>query len=431
MRLAQLLPTLEVSKADVTMLQNLADTLAAHNVEQYNTLSVTKDGLADPTRWRGVRRRDGVRIYKERVGVTAQGPATPQLLLLGTVEGKLDDIMYGVVATTDEAMKIKSACTHDSVQESKVLFDIVCPTLEDPFHHTSAKWRLYESKRDYVSLDTTGIIYTSKQERIGYNISHSVAFSELPSFEATHGIERGNMSVCSLYRQKTPTTVECYVRGFFELRTQNEMLSNLALQTIVNGWASFSRKNECALIKKLAWRMRKSRGWSSSSSRTYSFADDLSDFKAPPTKPRRSCPKVLTATRCSVCRRSSRFMGSTRHTCKCCDRPVCSKCSVKQSVCALAPDQCTVLERKRTFCMQCISEAQRTSSLDIAREELLAEHHEEHKPSWDMTGGSWWDSSSSSHTYCLTGAGQRASSISSVSSIDFRNLSSRRGNFSF
>lgn len=34
-------------------------------------------------------------------------------------------------------------------------------------------------------------------------------------------------------------------------------------------------------MKKLAWKMRKSYGWSPASSRTYSFADDLSDFRAP------------------------------------------------------------------------------------------------------------------------------------------------------
>ncbi|EGZ14378.1 hypothetical protein PHYSODRAFT_252877 [Phytophthora sojae] len=256
-------------------------TLTAHNIEQYTTLLVTKDGITDPTRWREVRRRDGVRVYKERVVATRQGPTTPQLLLLGTIEGQLEDIMYGVVAPTDEAMKIKSACTQDGVQDSKVLCEILLPTFEDPFRHIGVKWRLFDAKCDHVSLDATGIIETAKRERVGYSISHSVAFSELPSFEAAHGIERLNMSVCLLYRQKTPTTIECYVRGFFEFRTQNEMLGNLTLQAIASQWAAFSRKSECALVKKLAWKMRKSYGWSPASSRTYSFADDLSDFRAP------------------------------------------------------------------------------------------------------------------------------------------------------
>ncbi|GMF24055.1 unnamed protein product [Phytophthora lilii] len=160
MRLAQQLPVLRPTKQDATMLHNLAETLATHNIEQYNTLLVTKDGLAGPARWREVRRRDGVRAYKERMVATKQGPTT---LLLGTIEGKLQDTMYGVVATTDEAMKMKSACTNDGVQDSKVLCEIPRPTFEDPFRHISVKWRLYESKSDHVSLDATGIVETAKR----------------------------------------------------------------------------------------------------------------------------------------------------------------------------------------------------------------------------------------------------------------------------
>jgi hypothetical protein len=425
MRISHQLPALELSKQDATMLHNLAETLAAHNIEQYNTLLVTKDGLADPTRWREVRRRDGVRVYKERVGTAKQGPTTPQLLLLGTIEGKLEDIMYGVVATTDEAMKVKSACTHDGVQDSKVLREVLCPTFEDPFRHISVKWRLFDSRSDFVSLDSTGILETAKHERVGYSISHSVAFSDLPSFEKAYGIERLNMSMCSLYRQKTPTTIECYVRGFFEFRTQNEMFDNLTLQAIATQWAAFSRKSECSLMKKLAWKMRKSYGWSPASSRTYSFADDLSDFRAPSTRPRPShlSVRTLVAARCNVCRKRSRFMG----TCKGCNRQICSRCYTKKRVCAVAPDRFTVLEKKRTFCSECIAEARNTSALGVAREEFLAEHQGQEESRWDSTGGLSWSSGASASTFCMSGVRQRSSSISSLSSADSR----RQTDYSF
>ncbi|GMF30331.1 unnamed protein product [Phytophthora fragariaefolia] len=411
MRLAQQLPAFELTKHHATMLHNLAETLAGHNIEQYNTLLVTKDGLADPTRWREVRRRDGVRIYKERVMEAKQGPTTPQLLLLGTVEGRLDDIMYGVVATTDEAMKIKSACAHDGVQDSKMLCEILRPTFEDPFRHISVKWRLYDSKCDHLSLDSTGIVEAAKRERVGYSISHSVAFSEIPSFE-TYGIERINMSVCSLYRQKTPTTIECYVRGFFEFRSQSEMLGNLTLQAIAAQWAVFSRKSECALMKKLAWKMRKNYGWSPASSRMYSFADDLSDYRVPSTRTSHLAVKILVAAQCGVCRKRSRFMS----TCKGCNRQVCTRCCTKKRVCAVAPDHFTTLEKKRTFCSECISEAYNTSALSIAREEFLAEHREQEISCWSSTGRLYWNSGETVHTFCMSGMRQRSSSISSTNS---------------
>ncbi|KAE9043683.1 hypothetical protein PR001_g5697 [Phytophthora rubi] len=421
MRLVHLLPEPTISRQDCTMLQNLADTLAGHNIAQYNTLVVTKDGRADPQRWREVRRRGSVRIYNERLSALSHCPATPQLLLLGTIEGKLEDIMYGAVATTDEAMKIESACTKDSVRDSKVLFEIVRPSFDDPFRTVAVKWRLYEG-RDYVSLDATGIAGVRGRERIGYSISHSVALSEIPNFEDTHRIERGNMSVCALYRQKTPTTVECYVRGFFDFKTKNEVLKNMSLQTIATQWSAYARKSTCALAKKLSWKVRKNCGWSSRSSRTYSFADDLDDF-VPPTRRRRP-QSPHESTRCSVCQKNSSFLMSIRRTCTSCDLPVCSKCAVKKTVVALAPDQHTVLERKRSFCVSCMAAVESCDVMSIAREELVG--HQEGESDDD---DAYWArlSSMTVNSSCYSSIVSRQSSLASLDSFSRRSLMGRGG----
>ncbi|OWZ06348.1 hypothetical protein PHMEG_00021405, partial [Phytophthora megakarya] len=205
-------PVLTMSEQDGDLLRELAETLAVHNIQQYSTLLKTRDGLADTHHWKELRHKDNIRIYRGR-SRHDNLPTTPSLLLLGTIQGTLDDVMYGAMASTEEAIRIKSRCIQDGVVDCKVLHELVQPTLDNPFHHVSVKWRLYNNQRDYVSLDTSGIAHTVKHERIGYNISHSVAFAQIPGME---GIERGNMSVCSLYLQNTPTTVECYVRGFFD-----------------------------------------------------------------------------------------------------------------------------------------------------------------------------------------------------------------------
>ncbi|KAG2892829.1 hypothetical protein PC128_g15292 [Phytophthora cactorum] len=100
-------PELDMPEQDGDLLRELAETLTVHNIQQYNTLLKTKDGFADSRRWKEVRRKDGVRVYRERSHHNGL-PSTPSLLLLGTIEGKLDDVMYGAVATTDEAIRIKS-----------------------------------------------------------------------------------------------------------------------------------------------------------------------------------------------------------------------------------------------------------------------------------------------------------------------------------
>ncbi|KAE9069421.1 hypothetical protein PF007_g27326 [Phytophthora fragariae] len=360
---SQLAPAeLAMSEQDGELLRELAETLTVHNIQQYNTLLKTKEGFADSRRWKELRRKDGVRIYRERAKHNGI-PTTPSLLLLGTVEGTLDDVMFGVVATTEEAIRIKSTCTQDGVADCKVLHELVPPTVDDPFHHVSVKWRLYNNQRDYVSLDTSGIAHTVKRERIGYNISHSVAFAQIPGIQDTHGIERGNMSVCSLYLQKTPTTVECYVRGFFDFQTQNEMVNTMSLQAIATQWACFARKRKCALMKKLVWRMRKRSGCTSS----------LSSLSLPDERPSTMLtPRASTRPRCPVCSRSFGFLGTSHKTCKCCSRQVCTRCSTRQLVCIMAPDQRTVLEKKRSFCSTCLTDAANCDALEVAREELAS-----------------------------------------------------------
>ncbi|GMF43627.1 unnamed protein product [Phytophthora fragariaefolia] len=343
--LVDLLPELSVSDADRGMLRDLASTLVAHNLEQRNMLLVTKKGHPDSStgQWKEMRRKDGLRIYRECPSrARGAAPFTPSLLLLGTVDGTVEDVMYGVVAPTDAALRIKSSCVNDGMLDTKMLCELVESSVEDPFRHVGIKWKLYQG-RDYVSLDATGVVHLSKHERIGYNLAHSVAFSELPHFNK-HGVLRGNMSVCSLYKQKTPTTVECYVRGFFDFPTENEMLNNVALQTLASQWLSFGRKVECGRMKKLIWKLHRNRmdGRSLDSSSSSS----------------------------STC--SSSSYGSSPNS-----RLVCTRCIVKKIVRIMAADGRTVLEKKHPFCRGCIDNTLRSDTLMIAREELTYERENE------------------------------------------------------
>ncbi|RLN97997.1 hypothetical protein BBJ28_00013485 [Nothophytophthora sp. Chile5] len=371
--LSRLVRTPEVSDQDREMLRDLSSTLVTHNFEQSNTLLVTKDGYPDSTnsRWKEMRRKDSLRIYRERPSsARSDAPFTPSLLLLGTVDGTVDDIMYGVVAATDSAMKIKSTCVQDGMLDSKVLHELVEPSMDDPFRHVGVKWRLYNG-RDYVSLDATGVLHTAKRDRVGYNLSHSVGFADIPSFEE-HGVMRGNMSVCSIYRQKTPTTVECYVRGFFDFPTKNEMLNNLALQALASQWLSFARKVECGQMKKLVWRLRKnSLGGRSSDGSSTSTCSSYGSAPSP-----RSSPSMRPGA-CALCYNSFGFLGTSRETCKSCMQSVCVRCVVKKMVCVMAPDKRTVLEKKRSFCLDCLDDVAEADALAVAREELSFDRCEE------------------------------------------------------
>ncbi|KAE9309518.1 hypothetical protein PF008_g20682 [Phytophthora fragariae] len=356
--ISKFLPALLIPESDQKLLQELATTLVTHNLDQSNNLCVDKDGHPDSRLWVPTRKIEGIRIYRERprsMGETP--PAIPSLLLLGSIAGTLDDIMYGVVAPTDESLKITSSCIRDGVVDSKVLEELVSPTVDDPFHHVNIQWRLYED-RDYVTLDTTGIMETLWGERVGYNVSHSVGFPQLPAFTDL-GIARGNMSVCSLYRQKANHTVECYTRGFFDLSSGTHSNAILALQTIATQWQSFSRNMECAQMKKLAWRLRKN-------------SDDSDVIQLASVRPKHK-PSDST---CRVCAKSFSFIPGRKKTCKSCDHTVYSRCCVKKLVCVMGPDQCSILEKKRTFCSRCIHEVVQSDAVAIARDELVNMRHD-------------------------------------------------------
>ncbi|KAF4138467.1 hypothetical protein GN958_ATG12333 [Phytophthora infestans] len=367
LKLADLLPELSVSDADQEMLRDLASDLVTHNLEQSNTLMVTKKGYPESItgQWKEMRRKDGVRIFRERPGSDrGSAPFTPSLLLLGTVDGTVEDVMYGVVATTDAAMKINSTYVNDGMLDTKMLCELVEPSIEDPFYHVGIKWKLF-SERDYVSLDTTGILRFSNGERVGYNLSHSVAFPGLPTF-TKHGVLRGNMSVCSLYRQKTLTTVECYVRGFFDFPTKGEMLNNVALQALASQWLSFGRKVECGRTKKLAWRLR--RNSLDAHSSDGSNASTCSSCASSPSV-RTSQPSTRPGV-CARCSHSFGFLGTSREICRSCTQSFCTRCIVKKVMCAMAPDGRTVQEKKRPFCRECVDDAAMSDTLAIARDEL-------------------------------------------------------------
>ncbi|KAI9919419.1 hypothetical protein PsorP6_017641 [Peronosclerospora sorghi] len=345
--ISHFLPALAIPTSDQTLLRELAATLVTHNLEQYNTLCVTKDGQPDGRIWKPVRKTEGLRIYRERPSAPHDAARLiPSLLLLGSAVGTLDDVMYAVVAPTDASLKIKSFYIRDGVVESKVLEELVDPTVEEPFHHVSVQWRLYETC-DYVTLETAGVMETPWGERVGYTVSHSVGFATFPALTEL-GIPRGNRSVCSLYRQKAHGTVECYTRGFFDTST-----SVFALQTIATQWLSVSRHMKCAQMKKLAWHLRQPH-------------DDVDEMPLLTTKTKRA------AITCRVCTKSfTLFLPGSKKYCQSCDAAVCSRCCTKKLVYVLSPDHSSVLETKGRICSRCVHKANKSDAVAIARDEVI------------------------------------------------------------
>jgi hypothetical protein len=408
------MPTLELERHDEKMMVELAGTLLQQNLDQYSSLAVTPDGHPDSRSWASIQKRDGVRVYKESTrqqqqmikaqaatgnSATKTAKVPPSLLLMGTVKGSLDDVLYATAAPSTEAMLTKSKFTDDGVVDSKVLARIVEPTMADPMHFLNVTWRYYaiSEPRDYICLDVAGWGNTNDGEQVAYHLIHSVGFDALPTYEHK-GVARANMSVCWIFRQKTATLVECYARGYYDFDTTNAMLNSISMHTIASQWLSCTKLVSYAQSMKLARLLNCGKGVVSSdgsesdsgdgnygnnynpgqsqtmSSSTSSSGNSIVLLPAPPR------PARMPASRCKLCCKSFRFLGASRRVCQACDDDVCSRCCVKETLVLFSRSKQCVRERKRNFCKQCVADAMRSEAGAVARDDFVAAAQAQH--SW-------------------------------------------------
>ncbi|POM75074.1 Hypothetical protein PHPALM_7870 [Phytophthora palmivora] len=276
---------LSLSSEAVAELETLTQTLVSRNIEAYERhVVVNGSDNVDTLRWKLMYEQGGLRSYAERstrtrfgfgaaigaaVGhldrhapVFTQSSTTcvPSILVVGAIEGELDDTMYGFMCTTLDQMRVKTSYIKDGLVRGSVLATLVSPTVEDPFTSVAVKWmekgqpahaRAVVKNRDYVYLEATGVDYLRNGERVGYQVVHSIQFPETP--ERSSAI-RGNMSICAFYRQKNNDETDVYVKGFLNPVTglENSIITRSVARTLL----SVSRNVYCCQMKKIKWAIR-------------------------------------------------------------------------------------------------------------------------------------------------------------------------------
>ncbi|CEG38854.1 START-like domain [Plasmopara halstedii] len=134
--------------------------------------------------------------------------------MVGPLPGTLDENMFGLVSPTIESMRIKSSYLND-FNAAAVLATIIEPTVNDPFRAVVIKWMEIDiplasigivRNRDYVYIESTGLLHLQNGERVGYHLLHSVTFPEV--HELPNRV-RGNMSFCGIFHQEGPDRTDC------------------------------------------------------------------------------------------------------------------------------------------------------------------------------------------------------------------------------
>ncbi|GMF21577.1 unnamed protein product [Phytophthora lilii] len=386
--LVDALPPLKLNDEEENELQKLVENFVLGNIDEYLDVSerVRKTGKT-PREWRELRHKDGIRVYTQRSkrskDSSAPEPTVPSLLLFGTIQGTLNDVMYAEAASNDVDIKVKSEFVQDGIVDAKVLHEVVQPTVDDPYQHVNVAWRLYAvpEGRDYICVEGSGIAITTEGESIGYHIAHSVGFPQLPPFQNAD-VERGNLSVCALYRQRAPNSVECYVHGFFDFQEDDTVLSAISMNSMANQWLSFSQLIECAEMKKLVWRLRKKSARISVDTYTSSSSSSFDSQ----TSIRRKSSAARAASHCRVCTKSFGILSTGKKICRVCGQMVCSKCHVKKTVCTVKPwENTAILEKKLPVCGPCIQDILKGNALDVARDEVHLRVYTRDSDWWSMS----------------------------------------------
>ncbi|RLN70374.1 hypothetical protein BBJ28_00011938 [Nothophytophthora sp. Chile5] len=351
-------PALALSDAEKTQLLELGRTIIEANFERDDPFF--KGGRkVDPRRWKLAKEREHMLVHTERPEYTGADAMTnphstsklPAILSVGRVEGKLDDMMYGVVNPTLEEMRIKASYVHD-FDGAAVLSTIVEPSIDEPFNSVVVKWMEMDiplrrtgmvQNRDYVYLECTGFVRMENGDRAGYHFLHSIDFPQIPKLSNR---VRGDLSICGFFRQVAPNVIDVCKTGLMD--PAGDMIRMLAVPVMTEAFLSPLRYVHCGQMRKLTWKMEKSHA----EARLHGAPNP--------------------GTTCVTCSKPSTgwTLGKSASTCKCCFRVLCSGCKIKKKISLVTADL-TLAERKVNFCAACLANSSTASSAEIASFQIM------------------------------------------------------------
>ncbi|CAH0476779.1 unnamed protein product [Peronospora belbahrii] len=251
------------------------------------------------------------------------------MVVVGHLDGNLNDVMYGLMATDTAELKLRLQYMVDpEVLDTSMMSCIEKPSAAKPFHFVGKQWvRRGETSRvnsnsrrprDFVLLVASGVMrhkisgQTEAQE-IGYYLCHSM---EMQECELSYEPARGWLSTCSLF---TPTNgssaqTDVFSRGYVNFKGKMQdyqaeaMMSSLML-------AGVAEAASCGRSKKLSWMLMNVKG----------AAEEF----------RRRQPEAKSASNCcGICDRKFGVLHSVA-SCTLCQVIICSRCRVSRDLCFL------------------------------------------------------------------------------------------------
>ncbi|KAG7387119.1 hypothetical protein PHYPSEUDO_014639 [Phytophthora pseudosyringae] len=376
-------PPLILSVEEADQLELVADSVMQQTLADYlHFRDVRKRRLHDE-QWKEVRRQDNLVAFKERDSWRQQHQtlctpdgrlepvvcktSVPTLLVLGALQGTLDDEMYGMHVDSDNAAKLRSSYIHDQVNDLRVLTRIRGATVDDPFRFCGVMWMdlgssrygPFAKKRDYCVVTSMGVTNTARGERLGYYVVHSVDVSSNgPMGRSTQlglGANSGDCnsskfirakgSMCWLKCELPNGSVELYMQGFFA--PMGSVPEFAVVNAALNAALGLAQTSDTAYSKKIRWMLH----------------DSV-----------RSTRRLVSPTMEDCVGRCKTHFGVSKKRklgcCIVCRALVCTSCRTTRKVTVdVAPDS-IVQQTRCSICFLCMLYAKQTSATVFAAREM-------------------------------------------------------------
>ncbi|KAI9907224.1 hypothetical protein PsorP6_016611 [Peronosclerospora sorghi] len=377
-------PSITLALPQLDSYHDHAEQALSKTIEAYGT-----HGNVDYTRWKCLRSRHGVRLFRDRrPSPTDHMP----LLCLGALRGNFDDILEGIYCAETEDMLLMNAIKCPRLTESAVLYTVQRRTIDEPYAFTGVKRMTINmsvaSNRDLCYFDKMGLVCQTSGKRMAYHVMQSV---ELPEHAHKAMSKRMHLSVCYVLEELEDDLVGVYMQGEIDAAS----LWYFSTPAISHLLLAFTKAIECTRAKK--------------------FAEVMA--VAPLARFRRRSPRKC----CDVCRRKTLFFESYQECSGCKFKFVCKKCRLKEHV--LTRDKVTQSHLMRAeFCRVCISKVDSTPIT-----QLRAEAGDASASGLVDTGGVLYSSEVDHQDVEIPGSDRSLTAFSLKITAQMQDLSSRGG----
>lgn len=355
---------LSVTAQQREQLIELVNGCVQHHLQKYDKYFVMDEHRVDDRRWEHVKSKKDVHVFSERSpkeqarkGLVSMDPIETRdeekdmavLMSTGTVVGELEDLMFGIINTTRDAMRIKAAYVGD-FKSGAILCPVVEPSEKEPFRSLTIKWMATEftskssKSRDYVCVEATDILCLENDVRIGYHVLHSIEF---PQTKPLSFFNRGNISIVGVYRPIHSRIVDTF--GLYIIEPGHEVKRQQLLPAAVNSVLAVTNYVRCGQLKKVAWMLQRQRAG-------YKQGCDNQHGRG-----------------CVVCGKNKSIAGLGRSTCKLCDGDVCYSCKVRERMFFVGHDN-ELVQRSMSFCSHCMSKAINCNTKQAAQDQATEYH---------------------------------------------------------